>query len=137
MSCTKTRYNKIVLCAGSMTDCIEIVKRVSGTTEPGEAIQATPTFELVAAMPGLAEDVAGVARFDGINIEDGKTHVVYISFDPEIYQLDRNVLFIRIDSDYQERYFKMLKIKNYGEQNQYIEIDLKETGFTDLEASKG
>lgn len=136
MSCIKTQYSRKIICAGAMKDFIEIYSRTMSGTNPGGETQSKPTFTPVADFAGMFEAVRETPRMQGINPEDTKTHVCYIPFDQTVFELDRNKHFIKI-SRTRDRYFKFTGVADWGEQEEYLQIKLKETGFTDLEAASG
>ena len=138
--CVKTQFNKEILCAGSMQDLVEVLKRVQGTTEVGESIESSEIFTLVADFAGYLEASKATRRFNGVSMEDQSapnfTHAGYIPFDQDVYELDVNSFFVRLTRD-RSRYFKLKAIKNFGEQDEYLQLQLAETGFDDIKASFG
>ena len=136
MNCVKTRFDRVILCAGTMKHCIEILSREMKAPEPGVSLNASPEFTAVSVTAGRLEDTSGTPRYAGVNTESGVTHAVYISFDPDVYELDLNTCFVKVSFTNRDRYFKMKKVRNLGEQDQYIEFECAETGFTDLEAAE-
>ena len=138
--CLKTSFDRVILCAGTMTDWIEIVKREIQTSEPGYNGE-TEVFTSVANYPGRIEALKYTTRFDGTTITDTSgssfTHVVYIPFDQTVYELDLGSLWVKI-SRTKDRYLKLTGgIKDVYEQEQYLELALIETGFTENQASLG
>jgi hypothetical protein len=134
-NCVKTLFNREVLCAGTMDDFITIYNReLQGTSLDGE--QAKPQFTEVSTAMGKLEARNPTQRFDGIVINNAITHAVYIPFTQQIYELDRNTLFVEYEST-RNRWFKLLSIMNLGEQDEYLALMVKETGFVGLEASEG
>ncbi len=70
------------------------------------------------------------------NTPEGKSsHVIYIPFEQSIFELDINVFFIVLENIFRNRFFKMNKIENVGEQYEYLAVWCNETGFSDLEAA--
>lgn len=138
--CIKTQFDRVILCAGTMTDWIEIVKRELQTTEPGYNGDKQ-LFTSVVNYPGRLEAVKYVPRFDGVNVMDmgsrSFTHVIYIPFDQTVYELDLNTLYVKLTRT-RDRLFKLTGgIKDVDEQEQWLELALMETGFSDLEATEG
>jgi hypothetical protein len=121
-----------------MNDYIEVLSRAQKGTSIGGSNEATQEFTVVADPSGHLEAVKGTRRFNGVSMEDQSspsyTHACYIPFDPDVYELDVNSFFVRITRD-KPRYFKMKLITNYDESDTYLQLQLAETGFTDLEAS--
>lgn len=138
--CVKTQFDKEILCAGTMTDWIEILSREIQGTEPGGSTQPTETFTAIVSYPGYLEAMKYTPRWDGVSTVDQSadnfTHVAYIPFDQDVYELDVNKLYVK-RSGTRDRYFKLKGIKDYGERDTYLQLQLAETGFTDLEASHG
>ena len=136
--CVKTQFEKIILCAGTMNDYIEILSRVQKGTEIGGSPEATEDFTTVIDFAGVLEAVKSSRRFNGVSMADQSapnfTHASYIPFDPDVYELDINTLFVKITRD-KARYFKLKGITNWGEQDEYLQLQIAETGFADLVAS--
>ena len=136
MSCIKTQYTKQIICAGAMKDFIEILSRTMAGTNPGQTNQSKPSFTTVADFAGLLEAVRATPRMEGVNPEDSNTHVCYIPYDQTVFKMDKNKFFIRITRT-RTRLFKFSGVIDWGEQEQWLQIKLKETGFEDLEAASG
>lgn len=133
--CVKTVFDRKILCSGTMTDYIIIKNRtLQGTTSNRK--KAVEDFVVVDNVFGYLEAVSATTRFNGINIESNITHLVYIPFDQTIYELDKNTLFAEVERT-RSRLFKLEKIMNYGEQDEYLVLYCKETGFADIEANEG
>lgn len=136
--CVKTQFSRVILCAGTMNDYIEVLSRAQKGTSIGGSNEATQDFTSEADFAGYLEAVKATRRFHGVSMEDQSapnyTHVGYIPFDQDVYELDINTFFVRITRD-KPRYFKLKGIINFGEQDEYLQLQLAETGFTDLEAS--
>lgn len=136
MKCIKTQFSRKILCAGSMKDYIEIYSREIIGTNPGEDEQPDPTFSAVSDFAGYLEAVRETHRQEGINTSESNTHVCYIPYDQTVFEMDANKFFIKI-SRTRERWFKFTGVTDWGEQEEYLQIKLKETGFSDLGASNG
>ncbi len=136
--CIKTQFSRVILCAGTMNDYIEVLSRVQKGTEIGGNNESSEEFTTVDDFAGYLEPVKATRRFNGVSLEDQSapnfTHACYIPFDQDVYELDINTFFVRITRD-RPRYFKLKGIINYGEQDEYLQLQLAETGFTDLKAS--
>ncbi len=133
--CTKTIFDRKVLCAGTMTDYVTIQRReITGTT-PNNPV-GSETLTNVVDYFGYLEAIKPTQRFNGINISGNTTHLVYIPFDQSTYELDVNTLFV-LDSKTRPRLYKLLSIENYGEQDEYLILYCKENGFADIEANEG
>lgn len=105
-------------------------------TNPGKTIQSKPVFTPVSDFAGILEAVRAVPRMEGVNPSTSDTHVCYIPFDQTVFEMDKNKFFIKITRT-RPRWFKFAAIVDWGEQEEYLQIRLNETGFTDLEASGG
>lgn len=136
MSCIKTQYSRKIICAGAMKDYIEIYSRTMAGTNPGQTIQSKPSFTSASDFAGLLEAVRATPRFEGVNPVSTDTHVCYIPYDQTVFEMDKNKFFIKITRT-RSRWFKFTAVMDWGEQEQYMQIRLNETGFTDLEASGG
>lgn len=136
MSCIKTQYTRQIICAGAMKDFIEINSRSMPGTNPGKTIQSEPTFTKIIDFAGLLEAVRATPRMEGVNTSSSDTHVCYIPYDQTVFELDKNEFFIKITRT-RSRYFKFTAVMDWGEQEEYLQIRLTETGFSDLEASRG
>lgn len=138
--CVKTQFDRVILCAGTMNDLVEIFVRVQGTTEPGLNIQSDEGMTALSQFAGYLEAAKFTPRFNGVNTQDQSTpaftHAGYIPFDQDTYELDINTFYVKLTKT-RSRYFKLKGIKNYGEQDEYLQLQLSETGFVDLMASKG
>lgn len=133
--CIYTYFEKEILCAGAMDEYVTIKERaLQGTTF--DSIESEELFTDVGNIFGKLEVRNPTKRYDGVTIPDSVTHIVYIPFDQTYYELDMNKAFIEIDRS-RKRYFKMLSVKNVGEQDEYIAFFCKETGFSDLKAATG
>lgn len=136
--CVKTQFTRVILCAGTMNDFIEVLSRVQQGTEIGESSESTEEFTTVDDFAGYLEPVKATRRWNGVSMEDQSspnfTHVAYIPFDQDTYELDINTFFVRITRA-KPRYFKLKGIVNYSEQDEYLQLQLAETGFTDIVAS--
>jgi hypothetical protein len=134
MRCEKTLFTRQILTAGTMKDYCTIISRDLQPSSP-DSIENIEVMTDIMGMDGKLEDISFVTRFDGVNIANGATHLYYIPYQQSIYELDINNLFVRrkckvgLPKD-KDRYYKMLGIRNYGEQDQYNILQLKETGFT-------
>ena len=136
MSCIKTQYSIQIICAGAIKDFIEILSLTKDGTNPGKTNQSKPSFSSVIDFAGLLEAVRHTSRMEGVNPTDADTHVCYIPYDQTVFEMDKNKFFIRITRS-RPRLFKFSGVIDWGEQEQWLQIKLKETGFTDLEASSG
>jgi len=135
MRCVKTMFTRQILCAGTMDNYIKILERKQvGGGFNGPDI--TETFTAVFEFMGKLEIINPTARFNGVNIGDNITHIIYIPFDQAIYELDINTLFVEIERQ-KNRRFKLLSISNLDEQDTYLALYCKETGFVDKEAING
>jgi hypothetical protein len=119
-----------------MKDYIEIYSRAMPGTNPGKTIQSKPVFSPVIDYAGILEAVRATPRQEGVNPSDADTHVCYIPYDQTVFEMDKNKFFIKITRS-RSRRFKFTAVMDWGEQEEYLQIRLKETGFTDLEASGG
>lgn len=131
--CIKTLFKRQILCAGSMRDYITIYRSALQSTTFDQK-QAAKNFEIVDNMIGALEARNPVKRFDGIVIDNTFTHVIYIAYDQTIYELDLNTLFCDVEKP-RTRRFKMLNMLNLEEEDKYLAIFVKETGFSDLSAA--
>lgn len=138
--CVKTQFNREILCAGTMNDLVEIFVRVQGTTEPGQDIQTDENMTADKQFAGYLEAAKFTPRFNGVSTQDQSTpaftHAGYIPFDQDTYELDINTFYVKLTRT-RSRYFKLKGIKNFGEQDEYLQLQLSETGFSDLLAAKG
>lgn len=135
--CTKTMFDRIILCSGTMTDYMSIKKREQqGTSPDPDDTSATEKFTTVENYMGYIEAIKPTARYDGVHIDSTITHIAYIPFDQTTYELDLNTLFVDLERQ-RNRFFKLKRIMNYGEQDEYLALSLTETGFTDLQAAEG
>ena len=119
-----------------MKDFIEIYSREMPGTNPGKTIQSKPVFTPVSDFAGMFEAVGATPRMEGVNPSSSDTHVCYIPYDQTVFEMDKNKFFIKITST-RSRWFKFTAVMDWGEQEQYLQIRLNETGFVDLEASGG
>ena len=133
MNCNKTLFTKEILCSGSMNDYVTIYSRSIKGTSPDEYV-ASETLTTVWSVFGKMEAISPTFRFDGVNISKGTTHLCYLPYDETIETMDQNTLWLgkqgRVNST-KSKYYKMLGIKNFGEQDEYLILFLQETGFTD------
>lgn len=129
----KTIFERKVLCAGSMCDYLVIQERKQKPTGLGQP-QAGFDFMQINAYDGKIESTKGTKRFDGVTIDPKITHLAYMPFDQEIYELDTNSLFVELERTRNRRY-KLDSIRDYGEQEEWLLLYLIDNGFADLEAT--
>lgn len=141
--CIYTSFTKTILCAGTMRDLVEILRREIKGIEPGLRTQAEEVFTSVYRGAGYFEGMTMIrptVRFDGVATADSAgtdfTHFAYIPYDQDIYELDTGSLFVRM-GNVRQRLFKLKGIINYGEEDTYLQLKLNETGFENLEAAHG
>lgn len=138
--CVYTQFDKKILCAGSLNKILRIQERTEGRTNPGDDGNPSPVFTLIDDPIGELEAVKYTRRFDGVSMEDQSadnfTHVGYIPFDQDIYELDVNTMFVEIEAT-RNRRFKLKGIQDYDEEGQWLQLKLAETGFSDLDGAKG
>jgi len=132
MACVRTMFSKKIICAGAMSEVITILRREI-MSNSFDDVEPTEQLTNIYTSMGMIEEKRPTNRFDNVSIDDNVTHVFYITYDYDVYRLDRNSLFI----EFNDRYFKMLSVMNYGESDKYIALFCKETGFTDAEAALG
>ena len=138
--CVYTIFEKKILCAGTMDKyCIIYRNELQETTINQN--QSDNTKTVLFNMIGAIENINATARYAGVkmtaNAPEGKSsHVVYIPFEQSIYELDINRLFIEVEMK-RNRLFKMNKIADLNDQEEYLAIWCNETGFFDIEAAKG
>ena len=141
--CIKTQFNRVVLCAGTMQDYLIILSRAIAGTEPGLSNQPGEVFTQIDNPAGYIEASKPTPRWNGVSTADQSapnfTHVAYIPFDPDIYKLDVGTLFVKKPGDTSDldRLFKLKGINNWGEQDEYLQLTLAETGFNDLAGAHG
>jgi hypothetical protein len=112
-----------------MTDYMTVVKATAGTTG-FSSTQATPTLTTVRAYFGLLEVTRPTVRFDGVTIEPTSTHIWYIPYEQDVYELDVNSLYVKLEGT-KERIFKLDKIENYDESDQWLSLYLIDKGFSE------
>jgi hypothetical protein len=134
MKCTKTRYDREILCAGAMTDYMTIKSSTAGTTDFGD-VQAEPTLATIRSYFGYLETVRPSIRFDGVSIDRTSTHYWYIPYEQDIYELDVNSLFVTKEGT-KERIFKLNEIENYDEQDRWLALHLEAKGFSENTATE-
>jgi hypothetical protein len=112
-----------------MTDYMTIVKATAGTTG-FESTQATPTLTTIRSYFGLLEVTRPTVRFDGVTITPISSHIWYIPYEQDIYELDLNSLYVKLEGS-KERIFKLDKIEIYDESNQWLLLYLVDKGFSE------
>jgi hypothetical protein len=137
MKCVFTEFSKQILCAGTMKDYCMIISRTLQPSNPDE-LTMIETLTDVLGVFGKLEDTRPVKRFDGVNYSSNSslTHLFYIPYSQAVYEMDVNTLFLRRKAktnfaSAKDRYYKLVGIRNYGEQDEYLILELKETGFSD------
>lgn len=132
--CVYTRFDRKILCAGTMIDWLIIERRdQQGITDPDTGA-SVEEFTTVESFAGRIEASRRTPRFDGVNTEDAKTHVAYIPYDQTVYELDLGSLFIRKEGT-RDRRFTLKGISPYDEEEHWLEMELRETGFADVTAA--
>lgn len=131
--CIKTIFSRTILCAGTMTDFITIKKRELLSRKLNDT-ESKEKFSTILSCMSKVETKNPTTRFDGVNIEDSVTHIVYIPYDQDIYELDKNSLFVEWEKN-KNRNLKLMSSMDYRED--YIALFCKETGFVDKEAANG
>ena len=127
----KTKYisfQRNIVVVGTQKNYVHILQRNLSETKIND-IDSTESFTEIWACFSKLETSSGTERFDGVNTADGVTHKCTIPYYQRIFELDLNTLFI-LKNDPKPRYFKLLSIENIGGQDQYILLNLKETGFS-------
>ena len=118
-----------MLCAGAMVDYMTIKKSEAGVTSFDDA-QATPTLTAIRSYFGYLEVVRPSIRFDGVSIDRNATHLWYIPFEHDVYEIDVNSLFVTKEGE-KERIFKLNECENYDEQNRWLALHLEDKGFSE------
>jgi hypothetical protein len=101
------------------------------------------TFTTLYTMMGRLEVIKPVLLFDGVNTEgELATHIGYITYDPVVFALNKNTLFVTVE--YNNQYvgdtniqFKLIEKTNYFEESKFILLYLKETGRVTQTATQG
>ena len=132
-------FKREILATGNMKDYISIYQRTMALAGLNDLTPTEPVT-LIWSVFSKMQTIQPTERFDGVNITDRPTHRVYIPFYAVIYSLDKNSLFLTRGvkiSTTTSRYFKLVSIENYGEQDEYIVMLVKETGFTSQSSTIG
>jgi hypothetical protein len=120
-----------------MTDYVKIKQRAKKRiTADTNDIQSEMSFTSIINFMGYLEAIQPTARISGVYIDNTTTHICYIPFDLTTYKLDVGKLYAEVEQQ-ANRNFKLKKIMNYGEQDEYLALFLSETGFTDVKATEG
>jgi len=132
---TKKRIKPTILCAGDLRELVDITLRE--LTESGfETSQPTEVFTSIRQQFCAIETVGfpnmGVSRFDGINIEDGATHLFWCEWDAGFPALENRNHFILWD----DKRFKVLRMTNINERNTTVVVQTTERGEDTQEATK-
>lgn len=138
--CVYTIFEKKILCAGTMNKYFTIYSNELQETTTNQN-QSDNTKTVLFNMLGEIENIKATARYAGVkmtpNEPEGKSsNVIYIPFEQDIYELDINKLFIEMEAK-RNRLFKMNKITDLNNQEEYLAIWCNETGFSDIEAANG
>jgi len=134
--CLKTIFDKIILCAGTMTDFgIVYEKAIQGTSANQSQASIKLTFNCDCM--GRLEAVKPTSRIDGIAINSQTTHLYYMPFDNDVFNLNIDTLYIEVEKSVsRNRFFKVQAILNLDEQDEYIVFTMAERGFAELEAAR-
>ncbi len=129
-----TIFEKIKLSPGTMTDFVHIQERIE---KPAKIGSMNSTIDFINKWNGMTklEVVKPTFRFEGVNIPAGTTHLEYMPFDNTVFELDGNSFFVKYPSKkrgLKERYFKLEGKINFGEQDEYLLLYLRETGFSEF-----
>ena len=132
---TKKRIKPTKLCAGDLRELVDIQLRQ--LDESGfDSHQPVETFTSVRTQWCAIETIGfpnlGVARFDGINIEDGATHIFWCMWDAGFPALENRNHYIGFNS----KRYKVLRMTNLNERNYTIAIQTTERGEDSEEATK-
>jgi hypothetical protein len=128
-------FSRKIVITGDQRNYVHILQRVLNETTIGQ-IEPTVSFTEIWACFAKIETIKPTVRFDGVTIEDMPTHICILPFYQVVFDLDLNTLFIKDDKTV-PRYYKLKSIEDIGNQNQFIEIYMKETGRTEQEAAQG
>lgn len=138
--CVYTQFDKQILCAGTLDKLFRIQSRVQSGSQPGQTGNPIETFTTVSEIEGKLEAVKYTQRFAGVATEDQSqpnfTHVGYISYDQTLYELDLNTFYVETEGQ-RNRRFKLKGIQDYDEESQWMQLQLAETGFSDLDGASG
>ena len=120
---------------GDLTSLVDIQSRSLDSSD-FSSCQPVETFTTIRQQWCGIETVAGVkqgvARYAGLNIEDGATHLFWCMWDADLPSIENRNNFILHD----DRRFKVLKVDNINERNTVVVIQTTERGETTEEASK-
>jgi len=129
------RIKKTKLCIGDKTHLVNIQTRGLGASDLDDT-QPKETFTTVRSQWCAIETVgfpnSGVARFDGINIEEGATHLFWTDYDVTFPDVENRNHFVSYDG----KYYKILRVDNLNERNESLAIQTTERGATTLGASE-
>ena len=119
---------------GTKNQYMAIYQRSIAGTNPNNK-DASETFTLLYPLMGRVEQLRTAERFNGVGTKkELVTAAIYLSYDPAIYQLDKESCFINVEYNYytgdSNRWYKLIEIENMTEDNRELKIYCAETGFT-------
>jgi len=103
--CKIKRLTQTKLCSGDLDAYIAIEERVLQSPLPGE-VQPSEEFTLLKNVWAGTDEVSGVNRFQGVNIEESTTDLFFLRDDPDLASLDSGNFFVHYDN----KYYRILKV---------------------------
>lgn len=129
--CKSRRIPLTKVCAGDLTDPIQIVRRDLTPPALGQG-KPSETFSVISSPWAGVETVRGTRRFFGINIEKSATHLFIIRYNPELPLLDSDNYFV----NFKARYFRIVRVTNNDEEDWFMILQCAERGEDNKEASE-
>lgn len=132
--CKTKRINKNKLCTGDLDKLIDIKERQVSSGGIGDNT-ASETFVTVKdnVFAGI-ETPSGIAFYNGVNINELQstmiTHKFFIFYDPDFPNIENGNHYIFYNNDR----FKVIRVTNDNEQNEFMIIETTNRGDEDKEA---
>lgn len=131
--CTYKRTKRIKICTGDLIEYIGIYERSLQPTTIGQLI-TEEQFTLTKNIWSAIETVKGTRRFNQVDIDSKATHLFIARFDQDFTLLnyDSDNYFI----NFNERYFRIISVKNNNEQDFFSVFQTIERGSDTKEATR-
>jgi len=135
---TFDHINRELIAQGSLNQLFTIMQRKQQPTQynqPLSLLTMTPvtTISPTGQIMGRLKTIAPTSRMYGVNIDKTTiTHLAYMNFDYNIFELELNTLYIAVEYPYGNgnRLFKALKTEDVSEMQKFLLCYCAETGYT-------
>jgi hypothetical protein len=126
-STTKKRFERIDI--GSMNSRITVYNRNIAPPSGPNDIEFLEKLTNGKGLWAMFDSVNGVTVFDRTGTEKIITHIVYLRYTPNFIITSETWL------SYQNDYYRILKVENFGNENRFIKMFCVRLGTTDYDVN--